>query len=97
MQWIFIFVLIARTNFSRNFVRVLCATVRDFSPMTMQFKSRKRIENKSVIPGFECSATKTPITELQRDWTLRPNPRRSRPRVADVRYRKNNFETDSCI
>jgi hypothetical protein len=31
-----IFVLISRTNFSRNFVRVLCVTVRDFSAVTRQ-------------------------------------------------------------
>jgi hypothetical protein len=43
-----IFVLISRTNFSKNFVRVLCAAVRDFSAVKMQsnpgkgFKTNKR-------------------------------------------------------
>jgi hypothetical protein len=31
-----LFVLISRTNFGRNFVRVLSARIRDFSAMTMQ-------------------------------------------------------------
>jgi hypothetical protein len=43
-----IFVLISWTNFSRNFVRVLCATVRDFSAVKNAVKSRKRIENKQA-------------------------------------------------
>jgi hypothetical protein len=39
-----IFVLISRTNFSRNFVRVLCATVRDFSAVIMQSNSGRKKE-----------------------------------------------------
>jgi hypothetical protein len=39
-----IFVLISRTNFSRNFVRVLCAAVRDFSAVTMQLNPVKGLK-----------------------------------------------------
>jgi hypothetical protein len=39
-----IFVLISRTNFSRNFVRVFCATVRDFGAATMQLNSGKELK-----------------------------------------------------
>jgi hypothetical protein len=41
------FALISRTNFSRNFVRVLCATVRDFSAGDNSVKAGKKIENKT--------------------------------------------------
>ena len=39
-----IFVLISRTNFSRNFVRVLCATVGDFSAGKMQSNPGKGLK-----------------------------------------------------
>jgi hypothetical protein len=52
-----IFVLISRTNFSRNFVRVLCATVRDFSAVIMQSNPGNELKQTSVNPGFECSMT----------------------------------------
>jgi hypothetical protein len=43
-----IFVLISRTNFSRNFVRVLCATVRDLTAVIMQSNPGKGLKtNKS--------------------------------------------------
>jgi hypothetical protein len=43
-----IFVLISRTNFSRNFVRVLCATSPGFQCSDNAVNSRKRIENKQA-------------------------------------------------
>ena len=52
-----IFVLISRTNFSRNFVRVLCATVRNFSAATMQLNPGKRSKTNKRDLGFECSVT----------------------------------------
>jgi hypothetical protein len=39
-----IFVFISRTNFSRKFVRVLCATVRDFSAVKMQSNPGKGLK-----------------------------------------------------
>ena len=42
------FVFISRTNFTRNFVRVLSATVQDFSAVTMQLNPGKGFENKQV-------------------------------------------------
>jgi hypothetical protein len=39
-----IFVLISRTDFSINFVQVLCATVRDFSAATMQLNPGKGLK-----------------------------------------------------
>jgi len=47
-----IFVLISRTNFSRNFVRVLCATNPGFQCSDNAVKSRKRIENKQAYLGI---------------------------------------------
>jgi hypothetical protein len=47
-----IFVLISRTNFSRNFVRVLCATVRDFSAVTMQLNPGKGLKTNKRDSGI---------------------------------------------
>src|SRR5216683_6785189 len=47
-----IFVLISRTNFSRNFVRVLCATVRDFSAVTTQLNPGKGLKTNKRISGI---------------------------------------------
>src|ERR1700726_508902 len=47
-----IFVLISRTNFSRNFVRVLCATIRDFSAVTMQSNPGKGLKTNKRISGI---------------------------------------------
>jgi hypothetical protein len=46
-----IFVLISRTNFSRNFVRVLCATVRDFSAVKMQSNPGKGLKTNKRDSG----------------------------------------------
>ena len=46
-----IFVLISRTNFSRNFVRVLCATVRDFSAVAMQLDPGKGVKTNKRDSG----------------------------------------------
>jgi hypothetical protein len=43
-----IFVLVSRTNFSRNFVRVLCATNPGIQCSDNVLKSQKRIENKEA-------------------------------------------------
>jgi hypothetical protein len=47
-----IFVLISRTNFSRNFVRVLCATVRDFSAVIMQSNPGKGLKTNKRESGI---------------------------------------------
>src|SRR6266852_4327220 len=47
-----IFVLISRTNFSRNFVRVLCARVRDFSALTMQLNAGKGLKTNKCDSGI---------------------------------------------
>lgn len=39
-----IFVLISPTNFSSNFVRVLCATFRDFSAVELQLNPGKGLK-----------------------------------------------------
>jgi hypothetical protein len=46
-----IFVLISRTNFSRNFVRVLCATVREFSAVKMQSNPGKGLKTNKRDSG----------------------------------------------
>jgi hypothetical protein len=46
-----IFVLISWTNFSRNFVRVLCATVRDFSAVKMQSNPGKGLKTNKRDSG----------------------------------------------
>jgi hypothetical protein len=46
-----IFVLISRTNFSRNFVRVLGVTVRDFSAVTMQLNPGKGLKTNKRDSG----------------------------------------------
>ena len=46
-----IFVLISRINFSRNFVRVLCAIVRDFIAMTMQVNLGKGLKTNKRDSG----------------------------------------------
>jgi hypothetical protein len=46
-----IFVLISRTDFSRNFVRVLCATVRDFSAVKMQSNPGKGLKTNKRDSG----------------------------------------------
>jgi hypothetical protein len=46
-----IFVLISRTNFSRNFVRVLCAAVRDFSAVKMQSNPGKGLKTNKRNSG----------------------------------------------
>jgi hypothetical protein len=46
-----IFVLISRIDFSRNFVRVLCAIVRDFSAMTMQVNPGKGLKTNKRDSG----------------------------------------------
>jgi hypothetical protein len=46
-----IFALISRTNFG-NFVRVLCATVRDFSAVTMQLNPRKGLKTNKRNSGI---------------------------------------------
>ena len=45
-------VLISRTNFDRNFVRVLCATIRDFSAVTVQSNPGKRLKTNKRIYGI---------------------------------------------
>jgi hypothetical protein len=47
-----IFVLISRTNFNRNFVRVLCATVRDFSAVIMQSNPGKGLKTNKRESGI---------------------------------------------
>jgi hypothetical protein len=47
-----IFVLISRTNFSRNFVRVLCATVREFSAVKMQSNPGKGLKTNKRDSGI---------------------------------------------
>jgi hypothetical protein len=47
-----IFVLISRTNFSRNFVRVLCATIREFSAVTMHLNPRKGLKTNKRNSGI---------------------------------------------
>jgi hypothetical protein len=46
-----IFVLKSRPNFSRNFVRVVCATVRDFSALTMQLNPGKGLKTNERHSG----------------------------------------------
>jgi hypothetical protein len=45
-------VLISRTNFSRKFVRVLCATIRDLSAVTMQSNPGKGLKTNKRISGI---------------------------------------------
>jgi len=45
-----IFVLLYRGNFSRNFVRVLCATVRDFGAVTMPLNPGKELKTNKRNP-----------------------------------------------
>jgi hypothetical protein len=47
-----IFVLISRTNFSRNFVRDLTATFRDFSAMNLQLNPGNRLITNKRYPGI---------------------------------------------
>jgi hypothetical protein len=47
-----IFVLISRTNFSRNVVRVLCATIREFSAVTMHSNPRKGLKTNRRNSGI---------------------------------------------
>ena len=46
------FVLISRTNFSGNFVRVLSATVQDFSAVTMQLNPGKGLKTNKRDSGI---------------------------------------------
>ena len=46
-----IFVLISRTNFGRNFVRVLSARVRDFSAVTMQLNPGEGLKTNKHDSG----------------------------------------------
>jgi hypothetical protein len=46
------FVLISRTNFTRNFVRVFSATVRDFSAVTMQLNPGKGLKTNKRDSGI---------------------------------------------
>jgi len=46
-----IFVLISRTNFGRNFVRVLSARVRDFSAVTMQLNPGEGLKTNKRDSG----------------------------------------------
>jgi hypothetical protein len=48
----FILVLISRTNFSRNFVRVLCAKIRDFSAVTMYSNPGKGLKTNKRHSGI---------------------------------------------
>ena len=46
------FVLKSRTNFTRNFVRVLSATVRDFGAVTMQLNPGKGLKTNKRDSGI---------------------------------------------
>jgi hypothetical protein len=46
------FVLIPRTNFSRNFVRVLGTPVREFIAVTMQFNPSEGLKTNDLDSGI---------------------------------------------
>jgi hypothetical protein len=47
-----IYALISRTNFSKNFVRVLCAVIRDFSAGIMHLYPGKRLKTNRRDSGI---------------------------------------------